>query len=89
MSLYCVVPLLVYEIKVTNKIPKTITDDQRSDKKLLIDLKVIKATKNTREVISSPKIITLMGKEATVEIFKDETSEEAVMSLKVTPNKKI
>jgi len=51
------------------------------------DLKLVETTNGTRKIISSPKIITLMGKEAIMETFEDEKSKKAVMTLKILPTR--
>jgi len=77
----------IVEIKVTDRIPEVLTDGQKFDDQVLVDMKVIEMVKNERKVIVSPKIITVLGKEAMMEIYEDESRKKPMISLKVTPKK--
>ena len=77
----------IVEIKVTDRIPVILTDGEKFDDQVLVDIKVIELSKNDRKVIASPKVITILGKEATMETYEDENRKNTIMSLKITPRK--
>ncbi|MBT4793290.1 MAG: hypothetical protein HON90_17090 [Halobacteriovoraceae bacterium] len=77
----------IVEIKVTDKVPEVLSNGEKFDDQLLIDLKVVEVTGKNRKTISSPKIITIIGKEATMETYEDESRKTAIMSLKIKPTR--
>ena len=77
----------IVEIRMTENIPKIMASDYKAGEQFLVDLKILEAIGKTRTIISSPKIITLLGKEATMETFEDESQKKAIMSLKIKPTK--
>ncbi len=79
----------VIEIKVTERIPGILVDETKKTKdQVLIDFKVVEFNhKNEKKVIASPKIISLIGEEASMETFEGKDRKKAKMSLKVIPNR--
>jgi hypothetical protein len=77
----------IVEIKVSDKLPEVMTEEHKSNDKLLIELKIVEIIGKARKIISSPKIITLIGREAKMETFENESQKEAIMSLKVIPTR--
>ena len=77
----------IVEIRMTKNIPKIMGVNYKAGEQFLVDLKILEAIGKTRTIISSPKIITLLGKEATMETFEDESQKKAIMSLKIKPTK--
>lgn len=77
----------IVEIRMTKNIPKIMDGNYKAGEQFLVDLKILEVIGKNRKIISSPKIITLIGKEASMETFEDESQKKAIMSLKVKPTK--
>jgi hypothetical protein len=75
------------KIKITNRGPESMENNQKFDSQILIDLKLIENIDGVKKVISSPKVITLIGKEVIIESFKNDKSKKATMTLKVLPTR--
>ena len=78
----------IIELTVSKNMPKSMNFRKNSKNAVLIDMKVFEDVNGDRKLISSPKIITRLDNEATLEEFDtDSSTEKPVLRLKVNPTK--
>jgi hypothetical protein len=76
------------ELSISNNIPELFPDkNEPSEDALFIDMKIIKVENGKREVVSSPKVLTIYGVEAKMERFKSNEKKTPELSLKLLPTK--
>ncbi len=73
------------EVMATDRIPEFFLDGEQHDEQVLVEMKVYETSTNGRKLITSPKVITVLGKEATLETYEDEARKSPLMTLRVTP----
>jgi hypothetical protein len=71
---------------ISKKLPEGFRSIKNSKKNVLIDMKVYEEIDGDRQLISSPRIITRLNNEATLEEYDtDSSTENPVLRLKVNP----
>jgi hypothetical protein len=75
------------EISVTDEIPEVPTNGGSADGMVLVDFKIYENKNGERKLISSPKVVTTWGKEASMESYKDDSRKHPLMTLKIIPKK--
>ncbi|MDA8791817.1 hypothetical protein N9N67_01155 [Bacteriovoracaceae bacterium] len=81
----------ILEVKLTERIPQSLIGDEVFGDEVLVDVKVFELIKEERVLITSPKILTIYGKDATMEmsteVKKKKQPQKLLMSLKLSPKK--
>jgi hypothetical protein len=71
------------EISVTDEIPEVLTNGGSVDGMVLVDFKIYEIKNGERKLISSPKLVTTWGKEASMESYKDDSRKHPLTTLKI------
>jgi len=77
----------ILEIKVTDRIPEIFLEGVKGENQVFIDMKLIEVVNNKRKVIASPKVISTLGKEASMKTYEDDAMKKEVLSLVIIPKK--
>ncbi|MFT6631510.1 MAG: hypothetical protein ACJAS4_001459 [Bacteriovoracaceae bacterium] len=75
----------IIEMMITENIPESMRNDDIVVGEVFLDIKVYQNFKSGKKLISSPKIITTFGNEASLEMISDKNDKNPKTSIKVIP----
>lgn len=75
----------IIEMMVTENIPELMRNDDIVVGEVFLDFKIYQNSKLGKKLISSPKIITTFGNEASLEMLSEDSEKSPMTSIKVIP----